>query len=107
MLLICLFTFDYCLYWLSTCLHLETSFLMLIHIVFVLFWFFFYICLLCVLSAKTIQTKFDASTLHSNQQLAAETQMFDDGSGRVEVCTSYMKTILMDLIFRKNQNLKL
>ncbi|XP_078324667.1 advillin-like isoform X1 [Crassostrea virginica] len=35
--------------------------------------------------AKTIQTKFDASTLHSNQQLAAETQMFDDGSGRVEV----------------------
>lgn len=35
--------------------------------------------------AKTIQTKFDASTLHSNHQLAAETQMFDDGSGRVEV----------------------
>lgn len=52
--------------------------------------FFFYIGLLCVVSAKTIQTKFDASTLHSNQQLAAETQMFDDGSGRVEVCTSFI-----------------
>ncbi|XP_033728883.1 villin-1-like isoform X2 [Pecten maximus] len=35
--------------------------------------------------AKTVQTKFDASTLHSNPQLAAETQMVDDGSGRVEV----------------------
>lgn len=53
--------------------------------------FFFYIGLLCVVSAKTIQTKFDASTLHSNQQLAAETQMFDDGSGRVEVCTSFIR----------------
>lgn len=63
---------------------------------------FFYICLLCVVSAKTIQTKFDASTLHSNQQLAAETQMFDDGSGRVEVCTS----ILMDLIEKKNPESK-
>ena len=37
------------------------------------------------ISAKTIQTKFDASTLHENRQLAAETQMFDDGSGRAEV----------------------
>lgn len=63
---------------------------------------FFYICLLCVVSAKTIQTKFDASTLHSNQQLAAETQMFDDGSGRVEVCTS----ILMDLIEKKTPESK-
>ena len=27
------------------------------------------------ISAKTVQTKFDASTLHSNQPLAAETQM--------------------------------
>lgn len=35
--------------------------------------------------AKTIQTKFDASTLHENRELAAETQMFDDGSGRAEV----------------------
>jgi hypothetical protein len=35
--------------------------------------------------AATIQTKFDASTLHENRQLAAETQMFDDGSGRAEV----------------------
>lgn len=35
--------------------------------------------------AKTVQTKFDASTLHSNPQLAAETQMVDDGSGRVEI----------------------
>ena len=37
------------------------------------------------LSAKTVQTKFDAKTLHSNQSLAAETQMVDDGTGDVEV----------------------
>ncbi|XP_076459469.1 advillin-like isoform X2 [Babylonia areolata] len=35
--------------------------------------------------AKTVQTKFDANTLHSNNALAAETQMVDDGSGKVEV----------------------
>ncbi|XP_064597998.1 advillin-like [Liolophura sinensis] len=35
--------------------------------------------------AKTVQTKFDASTLHSNRLLAAETQMVDDGSGDVEI----------------------
>ncbi|XP_041374750.1 advillin-like isoform X3 [Gigantopelta aegis] len=35
--------------------------------------------------AKTVQTKFDAATLHSNHALAAETQMVDDGSGKVEV----------------------
>ncbi|GFN99904.1 villin protein quail, partial [Plakobranchus ocellatus] len=34
--------------------------------------------------AKTVQTKFDAATLHSNASLAAETQMVDDGSGKVE-----------------------
>lgn len=43
------------------------------------------IILLYFFSAKTIQTKFDATTLHENRQLAAETQMFDDGSGRAEV----------------------
>ena len=37
--------------------------------------------------AKTVQTKFDAATLHSNHSLAAETQMVDDGSGKVEVRT--------------------
>lgn len=42
--------------------------------------FFFKKCL-----ARTVQTKFDASTLHSNPALAAETQMVDDGSGKVEV----------------------
>lgn len=74
--------------------------------VFVLFWgFFFHIGLLCVVSAKTIQTKFDASTLHSNQQLAAETQMFDDGSGRVEVCTSFIGDYFNG--FLKKNNLKL
>ncbi|KAL4216978.1 hypothetical protein ACF0H5_023435 [Mactra antiquata] len=31
--------------------------------------------------AKTVQTNFDASTLHSNRALAAQTQMVDDGSG--------------------------
>lgn len=104
MLIICLFTFDY---WLSTCKHLETSFLMLIHVVFVLFWcFFFYICLLCVLSAKTIQTKFDASTLHSNHQLAAETQMFDDGSGRVEVCTTFIGDYFNGFNFQKKPESK-
>lgn len=35
--------------------------------------------------AKTVQTKFDASTLHSNRALAAETQMCDDGSGTCKV----------------------
>ncbi|XP_012935427.1 advillin [Aplysia californica] len=35
--------------------------------------------------AKTVQTKFDAATLHSNIALAAETQMVDDGSGKVEI----------------------
>uniref|UniRef100_A0A2C9KVB8 HP domain-containing protein n=1 Tax=Biomphalaria glabrata TaxID=6526 RepID=A0A2C9KVB8_BIOGL len=35
--------------------------------------------------AKTVQTKFDATTLHNNQALAAESQMVDDGSGKVEV----------------------
>ncbi|KAF6030460.1 qua [Bugula neritina] len=35
--------------------------------------------------AKTVQTKFDASTLHGNQALAAETQMVDDGSGTTQV----------------------
>ncbi|XP_067686683.1 advillin-like isoform X1 [Haliotis asinina] len=36
--------------------------------------------------AKTVQTKFDASTLHNNNTaLAAESQMFDDGTGKVEV----------------------
>ncbi|XP_070188427.1 advillin-like isoform X2 [Littorina saxatilis] len=35
--------------------------------------------------AKTVQTKFDANTLHNNRALAAETQMVDDGSGKVEV----------------------
>ena len=32
-----------------------------------------------------MQTKFDANTLHTNRALAAETQMVDDGSGKVEV----------------------
>ncbi|XP_052236637.1 advillin-like isoform X1 [Dreissena polymorpha] len=35
--------------------------------------------------AKTVQTKFDASTLHSNRALAAQTQMVDDGSGKTEI----------------------
>lgn len=73
-------------------------------VVFVLF--FFYICLLCVLSAKTIQTKFDASTLHSNQQLAAETQMFDDGSGRVEVCTTFIGDYFNGFNFQKKPESK-
>ncbi|KAG1662657.1 Villin-1 [Nymphon striatum] len=35
--------------------------------------------------ARTVQTKFDAETLHQNTELAAETQMVDDGSGTKEV----------------------
>lgn len=35
--------------------------------------------------AKTVQTKFDAMTLHENRALAAQTQMVDDGSGKKEV----------------------
>lgn len=35
--------------------------------------------------ATTVQTKFDATTLHSQPQLAAKTQMVDDGKGQKEV----------------------
>ena len=35
--------------------------------------------------AKTVQTKFDAQTLHSNQAVAANTGMVDDGTGVKEV----------------------
>lgn len=35
--------------------------------------------------AQTIQTSFDASTLHDNHELAAQTQMVDDGSGKKEI----------------------
>ncbi|XP_063843293.1 gelsolin-like isoform X3 [Scylla paramamosain] len=35
--------------------------------------------------ATTVQTKFDATTLHSRPQLAASTQMVDDGKGQKEV----------------------
>ncbi|KAK7083781.1 hypothetical protein SK128_018797, partial [Halocaridina rubra] len=35
--------------------------------------------------AHTVQTKFDASTLHGAPQLAAKTKMVDDGSGQKEV----------------------
>ena len=48
---------------------------------------------LCLVSAKTVQTKFDASTLHADHSLAAETQMVDDGSGKVEV--SVMIVVVM------------
>jgi len=41
--------------------------------------------LVCLLTAKTVQTKFDAGTLHNNTALAAQTQMVDDGSGKTEV----------------------
>ena len=37
------------------------------------------------LPARTVQTKFDASTLHDNPQLARETGMVDDGSGEKKV----------------------
>lgn len=50
--------------------------------------------------AKTVQTKFDAATLHSNTALAAETQMIDDGTGKVEVSMLDGKdfTILSNLL---------
>lgn len=35
--------------------------------------------------AKTIQTSFDASTLHDHPDLAAHTQMVDDGTGKKEI----------------------
>ena len=35
--------------------------------------------------AKTVQTKFDAKTLHENPKVAANTGMVDDGSGVKEV----------------------
>jgi hypothetical protein len=33
----------------------------------------------------TVQTRFDASTMHDNPQVAMETGMVDDGSGSIEV----------------------
>ena len=51
-----------------------------------------------LVSAKTVQTKFDAKTLHSNRALAAETQMVDDGSGKAEVsrsCAEYCSFVLV------------
>ena len=35
--------------------------------------------------AKTVQARFDASILHANHQLAAESQMFDDGKDFKEI----------------------
>ena len=36
-------------------------------------------------TARTVQTKFDAATLHSNPQIAMATGMVDDGSGAKKV----------------------
>ena len=41
--------------------------------------------------AKTVQTKFDAATLHSNQAVAANTGMVDDGTGVKEVFREHLK----------------
>ncbi|XP_064475215.1 advillin-like [Ornithodoros turicata] len=38
-----------------------------------------------VAPGKTIQTKFDAATLHSNPNLAAQMQLVDDGKGKKEL----------------------
>ena len=38
-----------------------------------------------VLPAQTVQTKFDASTLHDQPKLAADSGMVDDGSGAKEI----------------------
>ncbi|PAA62739.1 hypothetical protein BOX15_Mlig017793g1, partial [Macrostomum lignano] len=35
--------------------------------------------------AKTVQTQFDASTMHQSPKLAAQTRMVDDGSGKVQI----------------------
>jgi hypothetical protein len=35
--------------------------------------------------AKVVQTKFDAATMHSNPQVARETGMVDDGTGKKEI----------------------
>jgi len=40
-------------------------------------------------SAATIQTRFDASTLHDCPQVAMETGMVDDGSGSKKVNKSF------------------
>ena len=36
-------------------------------------------------TAQTVQTKFDASTLHDHPKLAADTGMVDDGTGAKEI----------------------
>ena len=35
--------------------------------------------------ARTVQTKFDAATLHDNPEVARETGMVDDGSGAKKI----------------------
>ena len=46
--------------------------------------------------AKTVATKFDASVMHSNHQLAAESQMVDDGKGFKEIW--YIKNFNIELL---------
>ena len=38
-----------------------------------------------LIPAPTVQTKFDAASLHEKQSLAAHYQMVDDGSGRRDI----------------------
>uniref|UniRef100_T1IV90 HP domain-containing protein n=1 Tax=Strigamia maritima TaxID=126957 RepID=T1IV90_STRMM len=55
--------------------------------------------------AKTIQTKFDAATLHdSAQRLAAHTQMIDDGSGEKSFIPKKVKTSFNFYLIRPTGN---
>ncbi len=38
-----------------------------------------------ILPARTVQMKFDASTMHDNPEVAKETGMVDDGTGSKKV----------------------
>lgn len=46
--------------------------------------------------AKTVQTYFDAALMHANPQLAADSQMLDDGKGHKEIWIA-QKTDIMKL----------
>lgn len=48
-----------------------------------------------VFLARTVQTKFDAMTLHSNPQVARDTGMVDDGSGAKVVSTPHFSIPLI------------
>ena len=59
--------------------------------------------------ARTVQTKFDATTLHGNPAIASETRMVDDGSGKTIIWRVEKQGNTFDLVplDKKYHNLNL